>query len=551
MHHIKHNSGLPRAEKKSSRHSEQGIALLGTTVVLALVMGLLVWGTLVMTRQSAISAYQVNNTNQARTAALIGISALEQYAQQSYAPTTSTASATGNSNSNPFASFISGFLTNNTQPLPTSGPGAIAAYVPVGTNAATSITFSAPYMAATVSAVVTANTFSVSPSPNGTPGQLIIASQGASGSARDTAIAVLGIKTVNTTPQAIQNKITLSGNAILDGNQFKGASIGVTSGSTIQNSENSPPTSITGQAGTKYSIGSLKNITVVSSIPAVYPDGFKSYASIQLLYNNGNPEMVIPQTASYIEKMYGVAPGTYSYCTNNYFGCYGSAANAAKSAFSTLGISYTSGGSINKGVWTLSSPWGSPSTKDPLTAFIYSDGDVSLNFTGTAYISVAADGVVSTGATNGKGSSSNDLYPFAQYSDVCSLFGNVCQQGQPIPDLEGFSISSNNGINLIHGTTIEGSIGSNGTIAYNGGGSITINGAIVASGLKVSGGSSLNVQGATKGSGLSSPNNISTFSGGQQLIFLQSLYWKQNMNISLIKLIFDMILKAKSAIQRC
>lgn len=507
MHHIKRDTGLLRAKKSHTSIDEQGFALLGTTVVLALVMGLLVWGTLVMTRQSAISAYQVNNANQARAAALIGISALEQYAQQAYAPTASPSSATGTGSSNPFASFLSGFLTNSTQSLPASGSGAIAAYVPVGTNAATSIAFSAPYMAATVSAVVTANTFSVTPSPNGTPGQLIIASQGASGSARDTAIAVLGIKTVNTTPPAIQNKITLSGKATLNGNQFDGASIGATSGSTING------TTI-GNIGTK--IGPL-NITVVSSIPAVYPDGFKPYASIQLLYNNGNPEMVIPQAASYIQKMYGVAPGAYSYCTN-IFGCYGNAANAAKSAFYNLGVTYNSGGSINQGQWTLSLP---------LTAFIYSDGDVSLNFTGTAYISIAADGTVSTGATNGNGSSSNDLYPFAQYSNVCSLFDSVCQQGQPIPDLEGLSISSNNGINLIHGTTIEGSIGSNGTIAYTykGGGSITINGAIVASGLDVSGGSSLNMIGATQGSGLSSPNNISTFSGGQQLIFLQSLYW--------------------------
>ena len=512
MRHVGIVTRLLRARTTYTSSDEQGIALLGTVLVLSLVMGLLLWGTLVMTRQSAISAYQINNDNQARTAALIGISALEQYAQQQYAPTASTSSSTGSGISNPFSSFLGGFLTNSTQTLPTSGPGAVAAYVPAGTNAATSITFSAPYMAATVSAVVTANTFSVSPSPNGTPGQIIIASQGASGSARATAVSVLAIKTVNNTPPQIQNKITLSGTATLKGNQFGGASIGATSGSTINN------TPISGQPGKPYEIGSLKNITVVSSIPAVYPDGFKGYASIQLLYNNGNPEMIIPQTASYIQKNYGVAPGTYSYCTNM-FGCYGNTASTAESAFKNLGISYAQGGSINRGQWTVSTP---------LTAFIYSDGDVSLTFQGTAYISVAAEGLVSTGATNGGGSTSNDLYPFAQYPDVCSMFENVCQQGQPIPDLEGVSISSNNGIKLIHGTTIEGSIGSNGTIAYTlkGGGNITINGAIVAAGLNVSGGSSLNLIGATEGDGLSSPNNIATFSGGTQLLYLQSLYWK-------------------------
>lgn len=217
--HIKRNTGLLRARRNHTSNDEQGIALLGTTVVLALVMGLLVWGTLVMTRQSAISAYQVNNANQARTAALIGISALEQYTQQIYAPTISASSATGNGVSNPFSSFLSGFLTNSTQSLPTSGPGAIAAYVPVGTNAATSIAFSAPYMAATVSAVVTANTFSVSPSPSGASGQIIIMSQGASGLARATAVAVLGVGSSAGSAGSAQGNIpvNLSGNTTFSG----------------------------------------------------------------------------------------------------------------------------------------------------------------------------------------------------------------------------------------------------------------------------------------------------------------------------------------------
>ena len=494
--------------------SEQGIALLGTTVVLALVMGLLVWGTLVMTRQSAISAYQVNNANQARTAALIGISALTQYAQNQYAPTATTASAAGNTNTNPISSFLSGFLTSSSPSLPTSGNGAVATYVPVGTNAATSIAFSAPYMAATVSAVVTANTFSVSPSPTGTPGQIIIMSQGASGSARATATAVLYGKIVNTPPtEDLQNKILLSVNSTLNGNQFGGATIGATVGSVING------TTVSGTPGTIIGTNP-NNIEVVSNIPAVNPDGFKSYASIELLYNNGSPEMIIPQSAAALYAISGVVPGTYG-MTCSFFGCSGNT-TAAQNAFSALGISYASGGSVNQGQWTLSN--------NKISGFIYSDGDVNIGFSGTDYISVAADGTVTTAPTNGNGHTSNDLFPFAQYvptgsDNICSVFENVCQQGQPIQDLLGVSIISNAGVGLIHGSTIEGDIGSNGTITYNGGGSITINGAIVASGMNVSGGSSITVEGATKGDGLTSPDNGATFSGGQQTMSLQSLYW--------------------------
>jgi hypothetical protein len=442
-------------------------------------MGLLAWGTLAMTRQGATSSYQTNNANQARTAALIGISAIQKYANMQFASTS----------------------------------GAVAPNI---SSASAAINLSAPYMAATVYAHVTANTFS--PGVGTSSEYIIIKSNGSSGNAAAEATAVLTVKTVNNTSQSIQNKITLSGKATLEGKQFGGASIGATSGSIING------TTLSGSPRTTYSIGALKNITVVPSIPVVNPDGFKQYASIQLLYNNGNPEMIIPSSASYIKSMYSVPPGTYAFCTNS-SGCTGSIALSAKAAFSKLGISYSSGGStsIKEGQWTLSSP---------LTAFIYSNGNVSLSFSGTANISVAADGVISTGAVNGKGSRKNDLYPFAQYpyphsssGNVCSIFENVCQAGNPIPDLKGFSISSNNGINLIHGTTIEGGIGSNGTITYNGGGSITINGAVVAAGLNVNGGSSIDVQGATKGSGLSSTNSIATFSGGQQIISLQSLYW--------------------------
>jgi len=309
--------------------SEQGIALLGTTIILALVIGLLVWGTLVMTRQSAISAYQVNNANQARTAALIGISALTQYAQHQYAPTANTASTAGNGNTNPISSFLSGFLTSNSPSLPTSGNGAVAAYVPVGTNAATSIAFSEPYMAATVSAVVTANTFSVSPSPTGTPGQIIIMSQGASGSARATAVAVLGIGSSTGSSGSGQGNIpvNLNGNTIFSGNvnlvggnnsslstngtltssgSFSGfntiistQSMSLSGSSGSGNLFSDQSINITG-SGNYGSLKSLQNVTISGGVNA------------QIIQTNGTTELDSSSTATTVTSIGNVSlePGT-------------------------------------------------------------------------------------------------------------------------------------------------------------------------------------------------------------------------------------------------
>ncbi len=262
--------------------SERGIALLGTTLVLAIVMGLLVWGTLVMARQSAVSAYQVNNANQARTAALIGIAALTQYANQAATPTAS-ASSSSSSSSGGILGVLSSLLAPGTS-VPNGGSGGVALNVPVGTNAETAIAFSAPYMAATVSAVVTANTFSASGS---IPGQIVIMSQGASGTARATAVAVLAA-TSATGSSAAQAEVPInlnggtsfSGNVQLEGGQNASLAVNgsVTASGSFSGFNNSSSTGSASYSGSTSGMNlfSNSNITITGSA---------QYNSIQSLGN--------------------------------------------------------------------------------------------------------------------------------------------------------------------------------------------------------------------------------------------------------------------------
>ncbi len=489
--------------------SEQGMVFLGTMVVLALVLAAITAGILVMGRQSAQSTYGLNNVNQARSAALIGIAALQQQAQYLYNPTGSTIS------------------TVNTGAY---NPGAVASGLPVGTVASALIQLSNPFFTGNLQAAVIANTFSANP-PIPADQWLVVHSTANSANAQANAMAVLDV----TTPPSpkIENKITLSGKATLNGNQFGGSPIGVIAGSTVNG------TTYTTTGGSDGS----NPIVLVSSIPAVNPYGLEPYASIQLLDVNGTPTLVVPPSSplSTTQNLLyatpaapgfsnvpstpkGVAPGSYT------MACSGSGCSPANplslQAFTALGLSFATGGSNGNGQWTLAAP---------VNAFVYSTGDVQLNFSksysgANDYISIAADGGVTTGQSNG--SVKYSLLPFAQMPDVCQVFPAVCQTVpgatglQPNPGLLGLSIASGSGgITLSQQSTIDGSIGSNGLIQTSGSGSITINGALVANGnLSVATSTTLSVNGALKGSALSSPNNVANF--GRQVIGLKSLFWE-------------------------
>ncbi len=456
-----------------TQDKEKGIALLGTVLVLSLVMGLLVWGTLVMTRQGAASSYQTNNANQARTAALIGVSALQQYAQEQFGPSNNSA--------------------------------AVANNIPVGSTASAALHIPTPYMASTVSAVVTANTFSAT--SNSSNSYITTNSTGTSGNSVAKAGAILSIQLVS---QTLPNRITLNGNAEISGTQFGGASIGAVAGSTING------TTITGNT----TVGGLP-VNLISSTPIVNPSGFQQYASIELLYNNGNPEMIIPQSAA---SLYSVPPGIYGLtCSSS--ACTPSTSTTTTSAATAFSIIL---GSSKNTPYLLppSSTTGSMATwtiTNQLTGFIYSDSNVNLDLSsGSPYLSVVAHGIIQTLTDKGTDSATNETYnPFATTANVCSLFAPVCKEGTPILSLLTVSLISDLGINIANGTTIGGNIGSNGEIDYIGGGSHTVNGNIVATGINASSGSSISISGSTQGNLLSNHNTF-----GQQQIAMTSFYWE-------------------------
>ncbi len=443
------------------QNKEKGIALLGTVFVLSLVMGLLVWSTLVMTRQGAASSYQTNNANQARAAALIGVSAIQQYAQEQFGQSANSS--------------------------------AVANNIPVGSTASAALNISTPYMAATVSSVVTANTFSATANPS--DDYITANSTGTSGNSTERAGAILSVQLVS---QTLPNRITLNGNATINGSQFGGATIGAVAGSTINGTKITSSTTI----------GSLP-VNVISSTPKVISSGFQQYASIELLYNKGDPELIIPQSAG---SLYSVAPGTYNMtCTQS--GC--TPTTSAATAFSTLGITLSPPqNSSSLATWTIS---------NQLNGFIYSDSNVNLYLSkGSPYLSVVAQGIIQTLTSRGTDSATGESYnPFATSPAICQSFTPVCKNGAPIPYLLSVSLVSDSGINIANGTTIGGNIGSNGEIDYIGGGSHTVNGNIVATGINASSGSSISISGSTKGN-LSSNNNAF----GQQQISMSSFYWE-------------------------
>ena len=355
------------------QNKEKGIALLGTVFVLSLVMGLLVWSTLVMTRQGAASSYQTNNANQARAAALIGVSAIQQYAQEQFGQSANSS--------------------------------AVANNIPVGSTASAALNISTPYMAATVSSVVTANTFSATANPS--DDYITANSTGTSGNSTERAGAILSVQLVS---QTLPNRITLNGNATINGSQFGGATIGAVAGSTINGTKITSSTTI----------GSLP-VNVISSTPKVISSGFQQYASIELLYNKGDPELIIPQSAG---SLYSVAPGTYNMtCTQS--GC--TPTTSAATAFSTLGITLSPPqNSSSLATWTIS---------NQLNGFIYSDSNVNLYLSkGSPYLSVVAQGIIQTLTSRGTDSATGESYnPFATSPAICQSFTPCLLYTSPSP----------------------------------------------------------------------------------------------------------------------
>ncbi|MBE7563940.1 hypothetical protein H7F10_13550 [Acidithiobacillus sp. HP-6] len=221
-------------------NGESGAVLLLSVIVLAILLGFIAWSTLSTTKTALTSAYQMTNDNQARVAALVGVSALTQYANGIYqhANDASNGSSTCSQGGgllgsilspicNVATGLVSGMLGNvgTSTPIPNGGNGGVAVYMHPGTTAQATLSNTAPFLGATVSAYVLSNTFtpagSLSNPPTASaPGLITIVSQGASGHARATAVAVLGVASPGSGAGSAQGNIpvNLNGDTTFGGN---------------------------------------------------------------------------------------------------------------------------------------------------------------------------------------------------------------------------------------------------------------------------------------------------------------------------------------------
>jgi hypothetical protein len=487
---------------RSLVHSESGIALLGTVLVAALVLGLAAWGVLNITSNAQQSVYRENAANQARTAALMGIQAVTGYAQSIYVGSTPPTSAS-----------LSNLVT---APL-TSPNGIIDQSFTQPTNA-------------NVQAMIVANTFSVTAST----GYIKMLSTGRSGSAIQTAEAYLTAQLNNL-------------------NNYNNANLILGPGSTFNGKLKGGIPVVASTASTAASSGITLNGTKeyqyipISYFPVINPLGFEKYSTIEL----GAGTITIPASAVSFytaptysttsvahTELFATAPtssGSSFACsvtatassTSNPPSCSSYQSSPSSPGLAGLSTLTTEGNSGNvtstcsylfcytaaaqsstPGTWTVNSP---------VNAFIYSDQNINVAF--TSAINAASQLTV---ATSGTISSSGEvtLFPFATenttytattsstpYSlvnfcthdpqlSICNSTGNPYQNLQGLVYVATGNISTQGG----QGSSFYGDVTTSGSLMLNGGGSYSFGGTIIAE----------NGIAATKGN---SKNDSSTVNG--------------------------------------
>lgn len=422
---------------RSVVHSESGIALLGTVLVTALVLGLATWGILSMTNNAQKSLYGENTANQARTAALMGIQAITGYAQSVYV---------GN---NPPASATLANLYYGTTPGLANGSGPVDQLFNQPTNA-------------NVQAMVTANTFSGTSSLVGTSanGFIRVLSTGRSGPAIQTAESYLTAQ-LNSLSKYNANLI-LGPGSTFNGNLNNGGIPNIVVASTAPTASQSDIT----LNGTKYTY------VPISYFPVVNPGSYQQYSTIQLVGDS----IYIPASAIdfYLpdgtDNLFGTSPppsGASYTCT------YDSCPSSLTDYFS-----YVAGSSGSLGTWTI---------KNPVNAFIYSDQNINVAFdSGTPPSSQLT--VTTSGTINSSGTVT--LYPFA--SETTPATTNYCSKnpglpicdpktGNPYLNLQGLIYVSTGSISTPgKGSSFYGDVATSGSLTLNGGGSYTFGGTIIA-----------------------------------------------------------------------
>jgi hypothetical protein len=428
------------------------MALLGTVLVTALVLGLAAWGILNMTGTAQRSVYGENAANQARTAALMGIQAVTGYAQSVYLGATPPTSASLSNLSAPALSQDSG-LVDQTFTQPTN---------------------------ANVQTMIVANTFSST--GTGTGGFIKMLSTGRSGSSIQTAEAYLTAQ--NSTLRNNNYSVILGGNATLNGgiknNSSSQINVGVgpngnikIHGTTINGNTITGPTYIHGENGVVFD--------PISSLPIINPNGLEQYSTIQLV----NGVVTIPANAVdfYIKEGF-LSNASVTSSTNSYhsYQCCPNGNNCAEntnlsqlplcenSAPNPLPISFSS----TSDTWSIGK----------IPAFIYSDQAVNVTATGTEQLTIASIGTITT-------NSNVILYPFGVIPsentaliNACGVSTSlpICNDGSPYLLIQGLIYVTSGNDNIGESDSFYGDIASVGALTVNGGGSETFAGTTIAEG---------------------------------------------------------------------
>jgi hypothetical protein len=417
-------------------HQESGMALLGTVLVAALVLGLASWGILNMTKNVQQSVYGESAANQARTAALIGIQAVTGYAQSVYV---------GNNPSTASLSYLynASGLSNNDGPVNQS--------------------FTQPTNA-NVQTMIAENTFSSVSAPTGAGisgsitnsanGYIKMLSTGRSGSSIQTAEAYITAQLG--TLQNNKYSVVLGGSAVLNG--------------AIKNDTNTSKIYV-GVSGNSVTInGNTTDKTVVyvpiSSLPVINPNGLEQFSTISLLGNGTSEQIIIPASAVSFYVGLGLLPSGTS--TTQEFSC-----TAGSSACASLPIIYSSSSGWNIG---------------NIPAFIYSNQSVTVTASGTEQLTVASTGNITT-------ENEISLYPFGSLksdttTNYCELYGNlpICNPSTsspilPYSQVQGiiFVTSGNNQL-VANGSSFYGDIASSGSLNLSGTGHDNFAGTSIAEG---------------------------------------------------------------------
>jgi hypothetical protein len=418
------------------------MALLGTVLVAALVLGLAAWGVIDMAGNSQKTVYNETTANQARTAALVGIQAATAYVQSVYAGSNPPSSAS---------------LANLDTALLQSGSGLLNQGLSQINNANVQEMVVANTFSSTTSSVSSANGATGSLT-NLASGYIRMLSTGRSGGAVQTADTYLTAQLNNL--DKYNANLILGPNSTFNGNLNKGGIPIIVVASTESTAQSA---GITLNGTTNYTY------LPISQFPVINANEFAQYATIQL---GGDGEITVPPSAeSFYESLY---PSGYLTTLNSIFS-YDSASNT----------------------WTMKDPPPPASsvqyTPPIVPGLIYvgsttsPSNPININIvSGASQTTVVATGTITV-------SGNVTMSPFAAITspntNYCSTNSTlpICVPGSNPPtsytNLQGLVLLSSGSIlyaNGSQGSSFAGDVVTAGSLNLNGGGTYSFGGTIVA-----------------------------------------------------------------------